>query len=183
MSNEEKLEQLVRGKNWLDLTDEERKFVYQELGSEELFCNLQQVEINLRQRSDNIVPNKKSLQLLQSKFRNHHHKHSWVSNVMSFSMPAYASLSLVVLAVWIGWLVGNAFEKPAIVYQKITTTDTVYLASKPDTVFLTKIVYKSPASQPPVFTSVNDSNIAPVNNGVSMQEKELLNSFIVSGSE
>jgi hypothetical protein len=184
MSKEEKLEQLVREKTWINLTEQEREFIFEELGSEEMFRNLQQLEVNLNRQADNIFPNKESLQILRSKFREHHNTKSWVQRWITFPTPAYAALSLVVLAVWIGWMLGSASGKSAVVYQQITKIDTVYFASKPDTVFLTKVIYKNVSPHQAIFTSVDEPmHAVPENHGVSMKEKEELNSFIVSGSE
>ncbi len=60
--------------------------------------------------------------------------------------------------------------------------DTIYVASKPDTVFTEKVVYRD---QPVILTRIDvvEKNKPMDKNGINMKEKEELEKLLVSGSE
>jgi hypothetical protein len=101
-------------------------------------------------------------------------------------MPAYASLVLMVCVGALGWLAGSNYSSmnQVSVKQVIKQVDTVYLATRPDTVIREKIIYLKPEAPAPPSLQVSSKtlpNSQPIK-GVNMKDKEELETLLVSGS-
>lgn len=82
-----------------------------------------------------------------------------------------------------GWWLGQSNEPITLTnIEKILVHDTVFVASKPDTIFSEKIVYRD---RPPVILTTGSVPVESQKStrGVSMKEKEDLDKLLVSGSE
>jgi len=80
-----------------------------------------------------------------------------------------------------GWWLGQS-EKPMSLtkIEQVLVRDTIYVATKPDTVVREKIIYRD---RPVILTTTNPQNETPITKGVSMKEKEDLDKLLVSGTE
>jgi hypothetical protein len=187
----ERLEQLIESKNWIQLTEEEKNFVVQELGSEEQYTALRKVSLALVSipKAD-LSPDPAIEKRLKAKFKvvNHATTASLWSPLFSFRMPALASFALIAVCSIAAWYVGTkSSNAKTIVQNVIHTTDTVYLSAISDTVIVEKVVYRylvKPQDPKKIFSVVNQT--APAHSqdpvGVNMKEKEELDNFLVSGS-
>ena len=80
-----------------------------------------------------------------------------------------------------GWWLGKSEPTiPVTRVEKILMHDTVYLATKPDTVFRERVIFKD---RPIILTTGNNQPEESSTKGVSMKEKEELDKLLVSGSE
>jgi len=187
----ERLEQLLATKDWLALTDEEKEFIIEALGSEEQYQALRKVGDALVSVSKtNLSPNPSVLKTLRKKMAARHEVSqtlplNWLT---SMRVPAFVSLLLIIIAGVAGWLLGQSashYTEPV----KIVTTvrDTVYVRPSPDTVVIHQIKYRYlkargiPAGLKPIV--VREKETSPREMGVSLKEKQELENFIVAGSE
>jgi hypothetical protein len=71
--------------------------------------------------------------------------------------------------------------------RPVLQRDTVFLPSPPDTVFVSKVIYrfKDHATKTPLVTVVKNTDRTETTSGigVNMKEKEELDNLLVSGSE
>jgi len=178
-SEYEDFEKLLTEKSYSELTANELKLVNQFASSQQEYEEFRLSGLELRKWfQNNPVPKEGDEGLLELKrvFRQQQPvvTNSWWKLSVGYAMAA-------VIFGFGGWWLGQS-EKPIpqTAIEKITVFDTVYLASKPDTVFRDKIIYKD---RPIILTTGNRQPEAPTTKGVSMKEKEELDKLLVSGSE
>lgn len=104
---------------------------------------------------------------------------------LHYPMPSYATLIAVICVAVLAW-VGGARSKQLLLVERISQRiDTVYIPTKPDTIFRSKIVYVNVpmrAQQRGIeSTKPMDQNTLVIR-GVTMKEKEELGKLLVSGS-
>ncbi len=185
MDELDKVEQLLQDKSFAALTDEEKTWVSQWIASELEYENLRKSETKIKQyflKSENVVPKPEGLSELKARLNL---KQSQPLNWWQAKVPAWSTL-LVALCFGVGgWLLTSSSDKVITQPQQVLTSlvyDTVYIASKPDTVFVQQIVYKE---HPVILTKsaqqVDTKNAVP-SNGINMKEKEELENLLVSGS-
>jgi len=179
---EERLEYLIHSKGWKELTDEERIFVTSEIGSEEQYEALRNIGTRLAAMpKTEISPAPVVLKLLREKIRNQHQHANVFVSVLSFRMPAYIVVGLLLAAVLLT-LATRARVMPAgISSNVIVKTDTLFIHQPTDTVYVTKFVYRyiKPPVEQKTFSVVRQQ---PEAVGVNMKEKEELENLLVSGS-
>jgi hypothetical protein len=102
-------------------------------------------------------------------------------------MPAYAVVAMIALTILIMWLGKQADPNVQLALKPSVQRDTVFLPSTPDTVFVTKVIYryKNHAAKTPMITVVKNTDRTETTSGVgvNMKEKEELDNLLVSGSE
>jgi len=179
----DKLEDLLKKKSFQELSIDEKAWVMDFFESEQEYEQFRNTELFLKNLSDSkaLSPEKRIFTALKSEMKR---KHETVAVWWNFSVPAYASALLVLGFTAFGWWIGQT--KPAeIVERVVVKSDTVFVSSKPDTVFIQKIVIQKPQE---AFYSVTESNsvlqsiTTPANHGVSMKDNEELESLLVSGN-
>ncbi|MBX2900238.1 MAG: hypothetical protein KF775_11330 [Cyclobacteriaceae bacterium] len=81
----------------------------------------------------------------------------------------------------LGWWMGQprAKPEPVTLVEHVTVHDTLYIASKPDTVFREKIIYRDKLV---ILTTQTRLPENKSEKGVSMKEKEELDNLLVSGA-
>lgn len=182
---EDKLEMLIYSKEWNELTNEEKEFALQHVDSVEQYTALRKISLSLENFPKlQFSEDPQVLKSLKSAFRKKHQPS--LERFLHFRTPGLATILLLVLAAGIGWYFGQQSTGTAAKasIEFITKTDTVYLKTAADTVYLNKVVYRylpEPSIKKPVF-SVVKSNVIE-SKGVSMKEKEELDNLLVSGSE
>src|SRR6186713_3233990 len=142
MKREEKIEELLSSKRFDELTLPERELVMQELGSEEHYEAMRKIGVTLVKKTTGLSPNPKILKSLQQHMLEQNQTRSQLTGLLTFRIPAYASVLLILLFSTITWLISKnagTSETPPIT---IVHTDTVYLVSRPDTVFQDRIIYR-----------------------------------------
>jgi hypothetical protein len=183
---EDRLEQLIQAKTWNELTEEEKKMLAADIASEAEYNAFRKVTLTLAKTSRaDINPHPMILKDLKARFRAQHQPSGTFASILLFKVPAYAAIALVAVALSLLWSIlrmeRNNIQPMAEVIMK---TDTVYVKSAPDTVYVNQVVYRyiqRPAPDENLFKIVNQPNENEV--GVSMKEKEELENLLVSGSD
>jgi hypothetical protein len=189
MNTEERLDMLSQSKSWNELTDDEKKFALNELGTEEAYNSFRKVNDALADsKKAGLLPDQEILFSLKTKFRSKHEHASLLSRVIGFRVPAYATALLICVAAVCAWYVGIKTADPHLTLAPVIQKDTVYLSAAPDTVYLTKVVYRNVYSNPTkktILSVASHEKELPASHerGVSMKEKEELDNILVSGSE
>jgi hypothetical protein len=179
----DRLDDLLKRKSFQELSRDEQDWVFNYFESEQTYEQFRLAEGALKNRKSSkiIYPNKEIISSLKSALRQ---RHSEPVIWWNFSVPAYATIILIFGFTAFGWWIGQS--KPAVIVDRVVMkSDTVLVASKPDTVFIEKIVIQKPQE---AFYSVTESNsvlrsLTPQSNqGVSMKDNEELESLLVSGN-
>jgi hypothetical protein len=185
METQEKIDQLIETKSWSDLSVDEKTFVVDVLGSEEQYHAMRDVHFALTNSAADGpgATDARILKNLKKKFRA---KHSETTSfyAMRFGMPAYAAVLLLIVVGAGAWYAGLNSSAPVATSKIVYQTDTVLVASTPDTVYRDRVIYKTVhvATQPTlVAASTEKREEAEV--GISMRETEPLQNLLVSGSE
>jgi hypothetical protein len=105
-------------------------------------------------------------------------------NWWQVKVPAWSTLLVAGCFAFGAWWFTSSSVKPIVEQQIVSSIvyDTVYVASKPDTVFVQQVVYRE---RPVLLTkTVNQvsTKSATNSNGINMKEKEELENLLVSGS-
>lgn len=178
-------EKLVQQKPYATLSPAEVEFVSQWVTSEQEYEYIRSSGEKLTQwfRINQVLgPDDQLQKRLQKQLRAVHKRESFFGKAIK--VGAGYSLTAILFALagwWLGQLRSN--ESTTRGLQTVYLKDTVFVKTKPDTVFLDKIIYRD---RPFVLTvgakkeSEEDSKGAI--KGVSMKEKEL-DDLLVSGSE
>jgi hypothetical protein len=148
----ERIEKIIRDRIYDELLPEE-KFILDYNGIDRLlFEQLKSLDERLIheywKEFENMEPDKASFMYLKNKLKEKSNlppvwgpKLFWIFN---YRIPAYLSFILMILLATTGWFIGkNTQQATGYVLPKevIYKTDTLYLASVPDTVTVEKVVY------------------------------------------
>jgi len=84
-----------------------------------------------------------------------------------------------------GWWIGHSKNENFQVqtFNPIVVHDTIFVASKPDTIFTERVVYKNQSVILTRNPGTTDENKSIEKNGINMKEKEELEKLLVSGTE
>jgi hypothetical protein len=185
---EDKLESLIQSKSWNELSEDEKQFVLEMLGSEVSFEAFRKTNIAISDSAKaDIVPEPKVLLSLKRKFNNVRPQETLLDKIIFFKMPAYAVVAMLAVTILVMWLDKHSDSNVQVALKSPVQRDTVFLPSTPDTVFVTKVIYrfKDHTTKTPMITVVKNTdrteNTSAV--GVNMKEKEELDNLLVSGSE
>lgn len=181
MNTSEEIDLLIQTKKWNELSPEERGRVEQLVGGEEAYDRLR-VLFFAMEKSDtlNMRPSPDTLKALKRKFREHHRVANPLASVLSFKLPAFAAIMLMVILSVASWYVAKRSVQPEVTTITLEKTDTLFV-TKRDTVTLTRVVYKTVYKDRPVVAAVEHDETDFVKS-VNMQEKEELNNLLVSGT-
>jgi hypothetical protein len=185
ISNEERLDALMKVKSFQALTEDERSFVIQELGSEKHYTAMRKVSLALITSRAELSPDPSTIAALQSRMADQQQERAAVT-IWSWKMPAYATALIVVLTSTISWWIGSSQQKQGTQIVETVHRDTVFLASKPDTLYRERIVYrtiikhKEEKERIQLAKTVESFQAKEV--GINMKEKQDLELLLVSGS-
>ncbi|HYG02475.1 MAG TPA: hypothetical protein VD927_08510 [Chryseosolibacter sp.] len=182
MKISEEIDLLTQTKKWNELTAEERKLVEAEIGGESSYGHLRTVFFAIEEREGIALrPKQETLDSLKKAFRKHHQRDSLIAVVFSMKVPVFASIVLTAILCAAAWYFGRT-SMPPVKPTTITLekTDTVFV-TRPDTITLTRVVYKTVYKDRPVVAAVTAKK-SDYAKGVSMKEKEELDNFLVSGT-
>jgi hypothetical protein len=186
MERIERLEKLLQSRSYSELSESEKESIRELIDSEQEYEVLRKTNQQLEEiRKENLKlrPSAQVLSKIKSTWSASQRPESYRSWITS-PIPTYAVVALVTLVGVLAWWAGSHQNQKSIIVENVKT-DTVFIASKPDTIFREKIIYlkarmvsnpippKSKAIQIPVVES----------KGVSMKEKEELAKLLVSGSD
>jgi hypothetical protein len=185
MNELDKLERLLQDKNFAALTTEEKTWVSQWIESEIEYENIRRSESKIRQHFINtaeFIPEANGLNELKATLRK---RTNQSMNWWQVKVPAWSTV-LVALCFGVGgWWLTSLRNQPITQPQEVLSTivyDTVYVATKPDTVFVQQVIYKEhPVLLTKSVKQVDNKSKAP-SNGINMKEKEELENLLVSGS-
>jgi hypothetical protein len=183
---EEKIDFLIQTKSWNELTADEKNLILKELGSEAAFHAFKEVNIRLSDsEKSRLSPDRSILPGLRSRMKQKHRPVPRLKKVLLFPIPGYAFV-LAGLAMAFVFKTGGKRENDNRTTATLVKTDTVYVSSPADTVYISRVVYKKVfiPRQPDIISVVN--NDPPQQNaaiGVTVKEKEELDNLLVSGSE
>jgi hypothetical protein len=186
----DRLERLLESKTWNELTAEEKTFVIEELGSEEQYNAIRKVSLALvSMHKADLSPDPSLEKKLRKKLAEKHAVAPLWQSVFQLRVPALASALLVIVTALTSWYFGKQFAtQPERSPQIVHVTDTVYLQTKPDTIVVERVRYRSMQrtnDQEKVFTVVNQVKHTETESvkSINMKEKEELENFLVSGSD
>jgi hypothetical protein len=175
----EDFEKLLAQKSYSELTANELKLANQFVSSQQEYEDFRLSGLKMKKWFyENPVTNESNKSILELKrvFRqqqpaaNYSLQKVWISYAMIAMLFGFG-----------GWWLGKSEPTvPVTRIEKILMHDTVYLTSKPDTVFRERIIFKD---LPIMLTTDNQQSEAPNIKGVSMKEKEELDKLLVSGLE
>jgi hypothetical protein len=182
-------ELMLKTKGFQELTVEERVIALRFAESKEEYEQLHQAEIKIDSYFDekiSIAPKENTLSSLKKHLQKESGpSHEWTA-LWRISIPAYATVLLIMTFSVLSWWVAISKNPPAVTDTVRIETDTIFLASPPDTIFIERTIYKTKfsTSLSSQTTPYKLKNVTPqTGNGISMQEKEELETFLVSGSE
>ncbi len=184
MEASEKVELLIETKAWSDLTVDEKAMVIDVLGSQDQYNALRDVHFALLGAGKvSIRPDAGVLRNLQDRFRERNAPIRSFS-VFYYRLPAFVVMVLVAIAAFAGWIGARFTTEPVRITDVLTKHDTVFVASRPDTVVLTEVKYRTVIREIPVNVSISQAaSREPEVNGMNMKETEALQTLLVSGSE
>lgn len=183
MEPSEKVEQLIETKAWSELTVDEKAMVTDVLGSQDQYNALRDVHFALLgSEKVSIKPNANTLNNLHERFREKNSQGRSFA-LFSYRMPAIAAVAFIAIAAFVGWLGARYTVKPVTITDVVTKHDTIFVAARPDTVFLTRVRYKTIVKEVPVSVSISQNTIPAESSGMNMKETEALQTLLVSGSE
>jgi hypothetical protein len=178
----DKIDQLIRRKDYSDLNPEERELIDENFGTESMYSRFRQAILQAQDsKANSISPKVKNVLISRMK-----KKRSFaIMDILEWKIPAYANLAALALIITFIWLF-RPVEK--VMVEKIKTVeipaipDTVYLASAPDTILQERII----EVKVPVYLtvkeddneSVEEEKYAPQSS--SLSEHRQLRSLIVS---
>jgi len=180
----EKLESLMQSKAFAELTTEEKLWVSQWIESEAEYTNLRKANREISQHlisTNQAVPDPKILTQLKASLR----AKQIVSqlNWWQVKMPGWSTGVIASFFCVAGWWIGSSSNEviKEQVYSPIVY-DTVYLASKPDTVFIQQVVYRERSLLAKTVKQLETLTTETPAKGINMKEKEELENLLVSGS-
>ena len=189
MDREEKIEKLLETKAFAELTEEERSLVLKELGSEEQYAAMRRVTLALITSKADLSPDPEILHSLQRKMTSTSKRFS-LSDIFTFRIPGYASILLIGVTALSTWFFSHekTFDAPRIV--EVLQRDTVFVDRvRTDTIYRTRVIYREARSDHSadknyfqVVKKEGDTS-EPKELGVSMKDKQELETLLVSGSE
>jgi hypothetical protein len=187
MEKIEKLERLLQLYAYADLSAADKEWVQELVHSEEEYAALRETNRQLALHANSkldFVPSSEILKKIKLSVKAKRKPH-FVTTWLQSPIPSYATLLLMIFIGSIAWWVGTQRTKLITVEKIKPRIDTVFLASKPDTIVREKIIYiKVNTSQNQVVQSSVNSSPPDVGivRGVTMKEKEELGKLLVSGS-
>ncbi len=179
-SEYEDFERLVSEKQYSELSADELKLVNQFITKEQEYDAFRMSGFNMKKwfRENPVAGvTDKTFSDLSQEFKRAHQSQisfSWWKVSVGYTVAA-------IVFGFCGWWLGQS-EKPTSLsrIEHVLVRDTIYVATKPDTVVREKIIYRD---RPVILTTTNRQNDAPITKGVSMKEKEELDKLLVSGTE
>lgn len=182
----ERLELLIQSKSFVELNREEREWIGKWINSPGEYENLRSSEIEIRQYFLNTKvadPDSETLIHLTKRLRMTKSRQS--SGKYWLLKPSLGAVIMSVLFGSLGWWIGQSTNEKSQqqTFSPIIVHDTIYVASKPDTIYTEKVVYKD---RPVILTrnlGTTDVNKSIEKNGINMKEKEELEKLLVSGTE
>jgi hypothetical protein len=183
MKPQEQIEELLLSKSFDALTPDEKVLVLRELGSVSEYEAMRKIALSSG-RSENLTPDPRILKTLQHTMRE---KQPQSMPLFTFRVPAYATAIMILIAIGTTWLLTRSSTLPPVRVTEIQH-DTVYLASKPDTVYVDRVVYRTARMKKYFPENLTTRSSAPAREpsvetiGVSMKEQEELERLLVSGS-
>jgi hypothetical protein len=185
---EDRIERLLESKTFQQLNEEERMLVLKALGSEEQYNAMRGVTLALITSKVDLSPDPQTLRSLKNKM-DQERINSW-SSVLTFRVPAYAALLLTGVVAALVVLVLSPREKLSARIVEVVKRDTVIVTRvEIDTVYRDRFIYRRVHEEFPTDKNylrvVKKITIdeAETETGVSMKDKQELETLLVSGSE
>lgn len=178
-----RFEHLLKQRSFKSLSVEEKEFVFQFISSEDEYESLRNTETELQiffERQQKLQPRAETLVRIKQSRAEHvvSQQGFWARPVV----PAYAVALLIIVVGALGWWSGTKFGSEKVMVEKIVSrTDTIRVASKPDTIIKEKRVYLP--SPKVILASKPETKEEVTVKGVNMKEKEDLERLLVSGSD
>jgi len=186
--NLEKLELLVQSKSFAELSHEEKEWVSQWVESGNDYDMLRKSETQMRQYFLDSKVNPPTLSTL-TQLTSHLRKKARGQQIglrWQFK-PSLSAWALAIVFGCVGWWIGQSTTSPVTQSAGITSAiihDTIYIASKPDTIVTEKVIYRD---RPVILTKSVDKDRSSQKlsqpDGINMKEKEELEKLLVSGTD
>ncbi len=181
----EKLEQLIQSKSYSELSKEEKEWVGQWVLSTDEYESLRSSGIEIRQYFQNTSvadPDSEILTQLTSHLRRIKSRQN--TGIFWQLKPSLGAILMSILVGGFGWWIGKSTNDNHLpqTFNPVVLYDTIFIASKPDTIYTEKVIYKY---RPVNLTQSANTDVtkSAVKNGISMKEKEELEKLLVSGTE
>lgn len=176
----EYLDELLKNKNWAELTQNERAYVQETIGGEEAYNRYAELLIQSGLGAAKPVSKQVNKQLMAHfKSRNR----SAVYSILNYRLPAYAYFALAAVFLLVVWQV-SLVENVKVVTQEVFLpgkTDTVLVQLPPDTIVIERIIKeKVPVYMAKKSEVKQDGVSTPVMEGSSLADDVGLTDFLVS---
>ena len=182
------IEDLLVSKSFAELTTPEKSFVLKELGSEGEYNSLRKISLALVADKADLSPDPRTISSLQRELRNIHRKQPWAMRFMEWRVPGYTLIPSLILLLFVSLNMLMQDSDQSDPPSSIASVDTVFIKMPSDTIVVEKILVKYRYNTS-VGKTVTDysivRNVTQEENkeeGVTMKDKEELESLIVSGS-
>lgn len=181
----EKLESLLQSKSYDALTSEEKIWVGQWIASEGVYNNLRKAEGEIQsyfKGASSLTPAPETL--LHLKAQLHARQSSLPLHWWQVATPRWSAILLTITFGIAGWWIGSYQKKsdPIQASLPVIVRDTVYLAIKPDTVFVQQVIYRERSVLAKTVKQLEPLSSEAPARGINMKEKEELENLLVSGS-
>ncbi|RAW03376.1 hypothetical protein [Pseudochryseolinea flava] len=184
-NNEDKLDELLVSKSYGELTNEEKLFVEEELGSAEQYNAMRKVSLALITSKSDLSPDPFIVKSLQNKMYDHRASKGR-SSLFVRAVPAYATALMIVVASAISWFLASRQMQPIIKIVEVVKHDTLFLKTHADTIFKDRIIYRTILKKERTANNIHVANTIETpssgTTGVSMKEKQDLELLLVSGT-
>ena len=183
METIDQVEKLLQTRSYQELTSSEKELVQQLIDSEAEYEEMRRAGVLLQdvnKQSSLKVSNDVWRRIRKSQRANRSISgRAWYAT----PIPSYAAALLVISVGIIAWFVGSQSAPPLIVEKTRLIKDTVFVASKPDTIIREKVVYRKVVERIEVAKrpEVQTLSEMPSQKGVTMMDKEELGKLLVSG--
>ncbi|HNT49174.1 MAG TPA: hypothetical protein PLM56_08035 [Cyclobacteriaceae bacterium] len=180
-SDYETFEKLVSEKQYSELCAQDQQLVNRFVANEQEYNALRTSELEMKHWfTENLVTGASDKSLVELK-RELKRIHQPAMGYARWKVAAGYAMVAILFGVC-GWWLGRSKEPVSVTaIQKVMVRDTVFVASKPDTVLRERIIYRD---RPVILTTGSTSKeTQKIVRGVSMKEKEDLDKLLVSGSE
>jgi len=188
MENFEKIERLLQSKAYQELTEAEREIVRATVITEDEYESLRNAEVRLTNYFSlkaEVDLTKNGWEQIKSTLKQKKAEpkfNFWTAT----PLPTYATLLLLLAVGFVCWVGGSQISPKILdVARAAQRVDTVFIATKPDTIYKERVVYLKAPSLAPTFQTVKSLRSVPnqTSKGVNMKDKEELEKLLVSGSE
>lgn len=177
----DRFEALLKQHAYEALSQQEKEWVKQFVASQEEYESMRKAGQSLELHFSPTSPTAADHAVLASLQKRFHLRNEPQAQ-RKWSVPAWAAMLALFVVGGSSWYAGMATGPREVYVDRIVSkTDTVLVASRPDTVVIERVVYRNVPMLMPVSVRQPAPARNPVTKGINMKDKEELEKLLVSG--